>query len=510
MISLRERAELADRAGAPAGPGFSLRETQAGEALITVDDLREMLSADSRRALAGLATNLAAQRLHARVVIAALETSDDLLLGVTLALFLCFKAPKLEVALYAEPSRVNAEVFRLVRGAVDKPGRLLKLLDHLLLSRLHHLVGVGDHAAIAALAPCLRFFDIIGDGDPRLAGRLAAQLNARKRNLQLMVTRRCHLRCVYCPADKRDEDLDLGAAQRALELLFKSQSESFRVDFAGGEPLLRKPWVREIIEHCRSRARELGKRDSYYLVTNGIELSADFSRFLSDYDLELEISIDGDEDSHNRNKVAVDRSLNPYRTLLENFAAVRQHGIHYNAVLVFTPASFATLRRDLEHVLSLGFQNISINYAIGYHWEPETIERYVDLLVELVERYDMAQKGEQAAFFIKNLLYKSEPTVLNSELMVDTDGSLHLLSEWQFKKAFRHHEGSLRYSLDELESIDQVYFSKAEVYHLLYEIYRSPDGRTLDMIHNNVETGLRVSQLLRARLGSAFTARDGA
>jgi hypothetical protein len=112
-----------------------------------------------------------------------------------------------------------------------------------------------------------------------------------------------------------------------------------------------------------------------------------------------------------------------------------------------------------------------------------------------------ADMGNHASFFIKNLRYKSEPTVLNSELMLDTDGSLHLLSEWQFRKDCRHRAPSLAYSLDELESIDQVFYTRAQVYHLLYEIYRAEDRTMLDIVHNSVATGLSVAGRLRQRLG---------
>lgn len=484
---------------------LSLRPSDAwqpsGDGELLIEDLRALLAPAARRALL---RSLESSRAR-RVALVRIDDSDELLLAVIVGLFLYLRMPELEIVLSAAPTRVNADVYRRFEGVMQRPGRLLEMLDHMLLSRLHHLIGAEDHEAIARLAPCLGFLDILGDGDRGLCRRLAREVGARKRNLQLMVTRRCHLRCVYCPADKRNEDLEMHHAERALELLLASREPAFRLDFAGGEPLLRKSWVRRLIETAHARAREAGKRDSYYLVTNAIELTPDFSQFLAGHDVELEISIDGDEATHNRNKLAHVAGLNPYRSLLRNFDAVRDLGIHYNAVLVFTPASFATLRRDLEHVLALGFRNVSLNYAVGYHWEPELVARYVELLVELVERYDMADKGEDAAFFIKNLLYKSEPTVLSSELMVDTDGSLHLLSEWQFKQAFRLNPCSLRYSLDELSSIDDVYFTKAQVYHLLYEIYRSPDGGTLRLVHNNVETGLAVTRGLKQRLGGAFS-----
>ena len=216
--------------------------------------------------------------------------------------------------------------------------------------------------------------------------------------------------------------------------------------------------------------------------------------------MELEVSIDGKEKYYNHNRVAVDRSVNPYPTLLENIEHLKRYDLNYNAVLVFTPDTFPHLRENLEYVLALGFERVSINYAIGYHWEPELLERYADLIVDFVDRFEVLNHGDD--FFIKNLRHKCEPTVLNSELVVDTDGSLHLLSEWQFKKNYRMREGSLRYDLDEIESIDDVFFTRSQVYHLVYEIYRSEDRDILSIVHNNVDAGLRVQRLLRARLGS--------
>ncbi|MBW2455164.1 MAG: radical SAM protein [Deltaproteobacteria bacterium] len=468
---------------------------------IWVNDLEALRPPAARAALATTLANMARGGPHPQVDITGVDDGDDLIEAIVLTLYLQFKAPDVPVHIFVDQRRIHGEVYRLFAQAMSHPGRLLKTLDHVVFARLHYLVGQQDHRRIERLAPQLPIIERCADGDPRIARRLAERLDVRKRNLQLMTTRRCQLRCVYCPVDKREADLSSDHAFQAIDLLLKGSRDRYRVDFAGGEPLLRKDWVREVIEGSHRRARELGKRDSYYLVTNCIELSEDFCRFLADYDVELEISIDGDEPSHNRNKIAVDRGINPYRALVRNFERLRHYDIGYNAVLVFTPDTFPSLGADLEHILSLGFRNIAINYAIGCHWTEEIITQYVELIADFVDRYDMLSRGEEAPFFIKNLRYKSEPTVLNSELMVDTDGSLHLLSEWQFEKGLRRRPPPWSYALGELSSIDDVFFTKAQVYHLLYEVYRDDEGDTLALIHNNVETGLQVSRQLGQLLG---------
>ena len=470
-------------------------------ARIQIDDLGALHQAEARRKLRAIAVELASGGSAPQIETPVVSTPDDLLRAVTLSLWLHFGGLGARLSVLIDRERLHPEVVAMFERAAARPALLLKTLDHAVFARMHHLVGSGDHDALRGFTPCLGFVSDIADGDRRLTSKLAKSLRIQKRNLQLMVTRRCHLRCVYCPTEKRDADLGMGDALRAIDLLLAGSSEGFRVDFTGGEPLLRMDWVRQLIDATHARAAAAGKRDGYYLVTNAIELTEEFCDFLAGHPIELEISIDGSELSHNRNKRALDRSINPYQTLLRNIRHVHDRGIRYNAVLVFTPDDFADLGNNLEHVLSLGFRNISINYAIGYHWEAEVLDAYVDLVGRFVERYDMLERGQEADFFITNLLYKSEPTVLNSELMVDTDGSLHLLSEWQFKKAFRRHPPPFGYALGDLRSIDDVLYTKAQVYQLLYEIYRSSDhpidareNETLRIIHNSVEAGLRVSR----------------
>jgi len=480
------------------------RNAATRTAVLCVDDVACMLDGTARRDLSRTVAEFQRRGYQPEVHVVGIARGDDLVIAATLTLYLQLRTPKLPITTYADPARIRSELYGLFVRAMPRPGLLLKALDRATFARMHYLIGRDDQAAVDSFAPALPFVDIISDGDAVLARRLAKALDINKRNLQLMVTRRCQLRCVYCPADKRDEDLALDDALRAIDLLLAGDSETFRVDFAGGEPLLRKAWVQKLIETCHERAEQRGKRDSYYLVTNGIELDDAFCGFLAEHDVELEISIDGDEVSHNNNAKTATPGINPYRALLAGFEHVKRHDLRYNAVLVFTPDSFSRLAANLEHILGLGFGNIAINYAIGYRWESALVESYVDLLATLVERYDMLANRHDAPLFIKNLLHKSEPTVLNSELMVDTDGSLHLLSEWQFKKALRHHRPSLSYCLDDLDSIDDVFFTKAQVYHLLYEVYRSSDGDTLGLVHNSVETGLLVARQLRERLRGAL------
>jgi len=71
--------------------------------------------------------------------------------------------------------------------------------------------------------------------------------------LVLGITDDCNLRCMYCYAGGGDEKTHMSwqVARRAVDLMVE-RSDSFTVQFTGGEPLLR-PDIFEIIEYGQGK-----------------------------------------------------------------------------------------------------------------------------------------------------------------------------------------------------------------------------------------------------------------
>ncbi|HMR79577.1 MAG TPA: radical SAM protein, partial [Polyangiaceae bacterium] len=88
-------------------------------------------------------------------------------------------------------------------------------------------------------------------------------------SLVLTVTRRCNLRCSYCPTAKDGfPTLTRAQALRALDL-FVDRYGGGDIKLFGGEPLLEPDTVRAVME--RAEALPGGRR--VYLSTNGLGLS---------------------------------------------------------------------------------------------------------------------------------------------------------------------------------------------------------------------------------------------
>lgn len=351
-----------------------------------------------------------------------------------------------------------------------------------------------DPAGVQALAQ--RWHDYparILDGLPE---RPNALRNPR-RNLQVMVTRRCQLRCSYCPVVKGELDAPPEVLDAAANLLLGGDGPDLRLDFSGGEPLLRFGEVLRVAERFHDEALARGKRPSFYLVTNGFELTPEVARRLAGLGFRVELSLDGDQATHNRNKVPLDPADNPYRCTRRAIEAARSEGLPHTVVMVATPDTVATLRNSFEHALEIGVRSVDINYAIGREWDPAALGTFLGVL-EAVAR-DHATALADGTLTLGNLSSKVEPAVLNAEWMVDTDGSLHLMTEWALES--RRPPGEPDHSwgtVTEPRAWDELYAGRFHAYLTLLQAYSWRDGRLRRVLHDNIRAGRSVARHLAA------------
>ncbi len=111
------------------------------------------------------------------------------------------------------------------------------------------------------------------------------------RLLVLRLTERCNLRCAYCYAARDGEtpfDMDEDTALRAVELCCPP-GRTLRVQFTGGEPLLKL----ELMEAVAAFGRESGRKLLLSVQTNGTLLTAEVCRRLKAIRCGVGVSLDG-------------------------------------------------------------------------------------------------------------------------------------------------------------------------------------------------------------------------
>lgn len=316
-----------------------------------------------------------------------------------------------------------------------------------------------------------------------------------KGNIQLFVTRRCQLRCTYCPIQKGEADMSPATARLGADFLMRHRSPRLRLDFGGGEPLLNFDVVREAADYAARRARSLGKELSFYMVTNAVAFDDEKLDWLVRRRVLLELSLDGRPADHNRHKPAFAPGLDPYQATRRGVEKALRAGAEFFVIAVASPSNVRRLADNFEHLHALGVRSFDLSYALGSCWSREDQEAYFAQVRRIVSRHRRALV--RGGLRLGNLSQRNEPTVLSSELMVDTDGSLHLLSEWMFETTPGRPAPYRWGRVQDRPDINAVYWSR---FHCLYTLLRMHEDRPAvrRAVLNNIDFGARVGRFFAA------------
>lgn len=273
----------------------------------------------------------------------------------------------------------------------------------------------------------------------------ADRLRARKRFLgvgpilhMLVVTLRCNETCVYCHAsranmDQVETDMSRETAERAIDLILRSPSEFLTIEFQGGEPLVNFPVVQHAIDYALDRARGLGKRLQFTMVSNFALLDDAKLEYLLDRKVQLCTSIDGPEKLHNAQRKlptqdAHQRAVGWIRRVNEAYAA---RGLdptlyHVEALLTTTKDTLPLWKEVVDTYVGLGCKalflrpidpfgfadrtRLRLEYPRGAYLE--FYRRAVDYMLEL-NRQGVQILERYAAIFLTKILRGEDPNFLD-------------------------------------------------------------------------------------------------
>lgn len=168
--------------------------------------------------------------------------------------------------------------------------------------------------------------------------------------LILRITERCNLRCAYCYAARTDEpafDMEEQTALRAVELCCPVGG-SLRIQFTGGEPLLKL----DLMEAVAQFGKRTGRRLLLSVQTNGMLLSPDVCRRLKAIECGIGVSLDGIAEN-NRLRVFPDGTPS-VDAVLQGIRNLGQAGLRCGLTAVVTYANASHLGQLPDLALYLG------------------------------------------------------------------------------------------------------------------------------------------------------------
>jgi hypothetical protein len=320
--------------------------------------------------------------------------------------------------------------------------------------------------------------------------------------LTIIATRNCQLRCEYCMVRLWNEDSEPRHVERAVDLLFSSPSPSVRMQFYGGEPLLREDMVRLGIEHGRRLERETGKQLAIVLITNGVKMTPEIAAWAKQRDVEVLLSFDGPREITNQGRIAwrgkkayIPPDFDTYGAATAALRMLLDAGTRHHVIITLPPEHAASCAHAIDHVRGLGATTIQVCYAMGTYWGPEAIQVFCDQFERVLNDHGSAiDRGEWSW----TNLFRREPLLVDTALQVETDGRICFMNECMFEKYKTERNYGIA-SVHDPVAMQSLGSEKFHNWYLLVRTYADRNPRWLEIMLDNIELGAR----LRDRLGSS-------
>jgi sulfatase maturation enzyme AslB (radical SAM superfamily) len=238
------------------------------------------------------------------------------------------------------------------------------------------------------------------------------------RTLVLVLTRRCQLRCTYCPVVKGSEDMHEAVALRALRL-FVDLYGGGDVKLFGGEPLLAPRVARAVIA---AADREPAVR-RVLVSTNGVALGDSWrDDLLRARKTVVVLSLDGTEADHAALRSPPVVAADGHRRVLACLPRlVRAGRVLVNQVIAPSTASRAAT--NFEYLLGLGVRRVNLLPASYVAWTAAELEALREGLAGIRRRV-AARWARGERLYVRNVFVRAPQPLFAEGVVVDSDGSI--------------------------------------------------------------------------------------
>jgi len=323
----------------------------------------------------------------------------------------------------------------------------------------------------------------------------AAELNY----VILVPTLRCNLTCDYCQVSRAAETAKgFDWTESDLNLVFKILSEvkgdSLKVEFQGGEPLLRL----DLLQAVRSFVRERFKYAEFVVCTNLQSVSKEAWQFFESSDTLISTSLDGSPDLHRKLRT---KSPDAHDEFLSNLGrAMAQFGPERVSALptldvndLPDPAEFVEQYAELGiHSIFLrqvnyqGFARKVLHQSNSTSWY-QFYRSVVHYIIEKNHCEDLAMEEFYLSHLLRRVIRGGQnnfvdlrnPNWLGIDyIVIDFDGKIYPTDEARMLSRVRHIDlaiGSLQTGLDQqkLWQLNQAVsnFDDPDCAHCVYRPY---------------------------------------
>ena len=187
-------------------------------------------------------------------------------------------------------------------------------------------------------------------------------------HLTLHITNKCNMRCGYCYAFRGNGSMTRDTAFAAVDMAASAAAPSCGLVFFGGEPLIERELICDIVTYSQQVRKKTGKTFFYKITTNGTLLDEEFLKFSRDVNMIVGFSHDGLAQDDFR----VFNDGGGTSAVLEDKIPLLIHYQPYAlAMCVVNPETAGKLSASIKYLFDRGFRYliVSPNYERSAPWD---------------------------------------------------------------------------------------------------------------------------------------------
>ncbi len=210
-----------------------------------------------------------------------------------------------------------------------------------------------------------------------------------------VVSLRCEHSCHYCQVSRVSTnkilyDMSEETARRALDLAFRSPSETIKIEFQGGEPLVHFERIVQIVEEAESQALVSRKAVEFVVATNLALVTDQMLEYFRGHNILISTSLDGPDFIHNANRPRPGHDS--YQLTIQNIRRARELlGFdRVSALMTTTRLSLQHPREIIDEYVANGFQSIFLRPLSPYGFALKTARSIGYTMDEFLRFYTTA------------------------------------------------------------------------------------------------------------------------
>ena len=215
-------------------------------------------------------------------------------------------------------------------------------------------------------------------------------------HLTLHLTNQCNLKCKYCFVPHNEKRMTLEIAMKAIQLAMKDGKPT-GILFYGGEPLLERELIENIIQETQKIKEETGHHFIYKMTTNGTLLDEEFLELSKAVNLTIGLSHDGYAQDDNR--LFAD-GKGSFQVLEEKIDLLLKYQPYAGGLSVVDPSTVAKAAQTVQFLYDKGFKYISVgmNYDRIAPWTNERMMILVEEYQKMAQMYAQWMREEEKIY----------------------------------------------------------------------------------------------------------------